>query len=572
MRFRPIPAFRTLAIAVAALSQTLPVHANRITSTLEVHLVENAGYAWTTVELDNSYTSPVIVCTYALPSAASNPAVTRINNVTSTSFDLRVQGFVDSSAVTPAGVHCIVSEEGAYTLPGGIAYEARTVFSDQISTHANNWPISAMEDVSADITQSYLAPILVGQVMSYNDNRASVFHANDCEQRANPAFQSGQADGACLGRHIGQIASTRAGETIGYFVIESGSGTTNGVTYVSGTTARSIRGVGNNPPYAVSLPADYEIGIAAMAGVQGGQGGWYVHYGADPLPASGLRAAIDEETVAGDATRRHTFERAFYWVFDETNFPELTLDKSAPTTSFDEAGETVTYTFDIENTGNVTVDAITLSDDKIGTVSCPATSLAAGASMSCSASYTITPADVSAGNATNIATVDGDPTGGSLSPATDTWTLTYTNGPTDLTVTKTNELWSANGYALPGEDVVYALTVTNEGAASPDADTLFLVDALPEEVELWGGDFDPGTPGTGPVVFDESGTGLTFTGPGTVGYSASASRPASMAECTYTPLAGYDPNVTFVCLNPQGTMPGADPDPWFEARFRVRLK
>lgn len=568
---RPLRVLLLVLVSALVLVER-PAHANRVSDELEFHLVPNVGYPWVTVELDNTYSpSPVVVCTYRLVSSANPPAVTRIRNVTATSFELRIQQFEDNSSVTPGNVHCVVAAQGAHTLPDGRPFEAHTVVSDQVSGSVVGWGSARTENVSASITNTYSAPVALGQVMSFNDNRASAYYATDCESRQNEPFRSGQADGICVGKNIGQINGTRASETIGYIVVERGSGSVNGVNYAIGETTRFIRGVGNNPPYTISVARDFDVGIGVQAAMFGVQGGWFVLYGADALPANQLRGAIDEETVAGDTSRGHTNEPVFYWLFDETNFPELTLTKSAPTTSFDEAGETVSYSFEIENAGNTTIDAVTLTDDQIGPVACPSASLAPSTNMVCTADYTITPADVAAGSVTNIASVDGVPTGGRLDAATDSWTLTYSAGPADLQVVKTIEVWAPGSYALPGEDVVYTLTVTNEGAASPDADTLLLVDALPAEVDFWGGDLDPGIPGTGPVVFDESGTGLSFTS-GSLGYSASTTRPASMTDCSYTPPADYDPNVRYICLSPQGTMPGATPDPWFNVRFRVRLK
>jgi hypothetical protein len=65
---------------------------------------------------------------------------------------------------------------------------------------------------------------------------------------------------------------------------------------------------------------------------------------------------------------------------------------------------------------------------------------------------------------------------------------------------------------------------------------------------------------------------LTFTLATDVRYSNSGTAPASFAACTYTPSAGYDPNVRYLCLNPKGQMLAGNPDPTFSAQFRVRIK
>jgi hypothetical protein len=80
-----------------------------------------------------------------------------------------------------------------------------------------------------------------------------------------------------------------------------------------------------------------------------------------------------------------------------------TLAKTAGPTTFAAAGETITYDYVITNPARGSdLSGITVQDDKT-TVACPGTTLAAGASMTCSSTYTTTTADVSAGSITNTA-------------------------------------------------------------------------------------------------------------------------------------------------------------------------
>jgi hypothetical protein len=85
--------------------------------------------------------------------------------------------------------------------------------------------------------------------------------------------------------------------------------------------------------------------------------------------------------------------------------PGLTLVKSASPTTYAAAGNVIVYTYRLTNTGDVALGGpFTVADDKASVV-CPATaSLAVGASIICTASYTITSADVAAGRVTNVAT------------------------------------------------------------------------------------------------------------------------------------------------------------------------
>src|SRR3990170_5649325 len=51
-------------------------------------------------------------------------------------------------------------------------------------------------------------------------------------------------------------------------------------------------------------------------------------------------------------------------------------------------GNTVTWTYNVTNNGNVQLTEVNVTDDKIGTISCPSNILNVGASMTCTASGT----------------------------------------------------------------------------------------------------------------------------------------------------------------------------------------
>ena len=89
--------------------------------------------------------------------------------------------------------------------------------------------------------------------------------------------------------------------------------------------------------------------------------------------------------------------------------PAITLDKQAGTPSGATAGSTIAYTFVVTNTGNVTLTAVAVTDAKVGTVTCPVATLAPGDDTTCTATYTLTQADVDAGSVVNTATATGTP-------------------------------------------------------------------------------------------------------------------------------------------------------------------
>ena len=146
-----------------------------------------------------------------------------------------------------------------------------------------------------------------------------------------------------------------------------------------------------------------------------------------------------------------------------------------------------------------------------------------------------------------------------------------TVGAAQLAASKVVEPLVAGGYALPGTDMVYRITVINEGTGTADADSIVLIDRLPDEVTFYNGDFDDAGPASGPVEFTQSAAALTFDSATDLRFWNGVSAPATFAACSYTPASGYDPNITHVCLNPKGSMMNGSPDPEFSVRFRTRI-
>jgi len=91
----------------------------------------------------------------------------------------------------------------------------------------------------------------------------------------------------------------------------------------------------------------------------------------------------------------------------------MRLEISANPVTYTKVGDVITYTYTVSNSGSLLLDAIAVSDTKLGTIDGCATTLAAGTSTSCTLDYTITQADLDAGSLTTsgeavASTIPGD--------------------------------------------------------------------------------------------------------------------------------------------------------------------
>jgi uncharacterized repeat protein (TIGR01451 family) len=140
--------------------------------------------------------------------------------------------------------------------------------------------------------------------------------------------------------------------------------------------------------------------------------------------------------------------------------PSLTIDKTVTEESYDAVGQVLHYQIVATNNGNTTLAAVTVTDPNASGLTCtPAngSSLAPGASMNCTATHTITQADLNAGSYYNQACVD-DGAGGATSVCDDVTTPAVQNP--SLTIEKTA---TETGFSKVGDVIHYSITATNNG-------------------------------------------------------------------------------------------------------------
>ena len=146
----------------------------------------------------------------------------------------------------------------------------------------------------------------------------------------------------------------------------------------------------------------------------------------------------------------------------------LSLTKSANPTVVTAAGQPITYSFLVKNTGNVTMSNVGVTDTQVAPAgaltsgpTCPVATLAPGASETCSATYTVTQADLNNGSVNDSAVAHGTPPGS---------TTPVVSGPSTATVPAAQRpslslLKTANRsfVSTPGEVIKYSFLVSNTG-------------------------------------------------------------------------------------------------------------
>ena len=162
-------------------------------------------------------------------------------------------------------------------------------------------------------------------------------------------------------------------------------------------------------------------------------------------------------TVTGSTSTGATVSDTSEVTVSATQNPNITVEKSTTTGAFAGPGSVVTFSYLVRNTGNVSLQGVSVVDPMPGLspLSCPTTQLAVGESMTCTATYTTTQNDVKNGLIDSEAIASGTPPTGPPVTARDNEPV-----PAELfTVSKAASVSSA----LPGTQVTYTIKVANTG-------------------------------------------------------------------------------------------------------------
>ena len=177
--------------------------------------IERSGSTeWVTVEDGHHFLNPVIIASPVRydtdnPAADSDPALARIANVAASasglSFDLQVDEWEYCDDLhTEEIVNYLIIEAGQHMLDDGTIIEAGTFEVDSNGT----W-VSFRETFGADAGTSAVTPVILTQVMSYNETDAVTVRVD------NASFTGFKA----TLREEGATTGTHATETVGYIAI-----------------------------------------------------------------------------------------------------------------------------------------------------------------------------------------------------------------------------------------------------------------------------------------------------------------------------------------------------------------
>jgi len=293
---------------------------------------------FTTVNLANSYTSPVVVLSHV---QASNtlPISARIDNVTSNSFEVRLQhANTSESALSSETINYMVMEEGSGTL-GSTQIEAHLYDTSTMGSGLSSWTADAQTYDNTYTT----APAVFHSVMTSNDTDWTSSWISLGSTRASPP----SASGFQLALNGAQVYTSHASETLGWIAIDQTTGdSVESINFESDQTTDSITGYGTSLvfPFTTTFSTT-PIVIASQQEMDGGDGSWMA---INSVTSTQVGLNVDEDQVF-DAERSHTTETGAWVAFGSSL--STTVETSAgyssaspvinPTTSYEpeEIGE-----------------------------------------------------------------------------------------------------------------------------------------------------------------------------------------------------------------------------------------
>ncbi|MEP6478717.1 MAG: hypothetical protein ABJB03_04955 [Rhodoglobus sp.] len=310
--------------------------------------------------------------------------------------------------------------------------------------------------VQADVDNHSLADPLVNEAVAGASASNGAIVASPVRSAQLPALQT---PAISLAKSVSAAIFTTAGQTVTYEFLVTNTGNVT----LTGAVIDETTFTGSGPLGGVTCPA----GAASLApGAQVTCTATYVLTQQDVDAGSVDNGAVATAQPPTGARISSAPDEALVTI---AAAPALSLAKSAGPGGFTHAGEQVLYTFDVVNTGNVSLTDLTIDEsafsgtDVLGSPTCDVTVLAPTEAATCTVSYPLTQADVDAGIVTNSASAIGTPPAGAAVSSAVSSALVAISPSATITLAKTIDHTVVAG---EGAAVAYSFLVTNTGQAT----------------------------------------------------------------------------------------------------------
>ncbi len=376
---------------------------------LGAEAVIGSTYRWTSVPTglltyqSNPTVSPIVTTTYKVVETIEGTGCSNTNFVTVT---------VNNLPLVNAGPDAFMHESNTYTLSGSSATNAASM----------RWTTSGTGTFD---DASVLHPV-------YTPGSSDIMNRSvTLTLTATPASPCSEVSDAMVLTIIGEaglLVTKKALET-GYSAVGNVIHFTINVTNISPVTITNIMVVdanavitGGNPISSLAPGKSAVINATHTITQQDIDAGQVINCAS----ASGLYPDVLAVSASSECVTVPGLQR-----------PQITITKFVTEPLFRNVGETIHYTFEIFNCGNVSINNIVISDPSaVITAGNPISSLAPRTTVTASGEHRVTQSDVNAGRIVNVASVSGvGPLGNPVTDESNEVTL-FANIPATLLVTQ----------------------------------------------------------------------------------------------------------------------------------------
>lgn len=321
----------------------------------------------------------------SIPAAGTSTLVFEVANSAANTAALTGVGFADS---LPVGVKVAATPNAVVSADCGSATFAPHADDASLTFSNATIAVGATCVVSVDVTAQNGG--------TYVNTSGTVISTNGGNGNTATATLTVSGPGLTLLKSTGTTNYQATGDSIDYtyLLTNSGDTTLNSPFMISDNQIGSPKGTAFACGAAASLAPGETTTCSATYSVTD-----------DDVSAKSVTNTATGTAVDGGGNTVTSNESTV-----KVNESQLTIVKIATTLSFLTAGNEINYSYNLTNTGGITLYApFMVEDDQIGTpkgtqFACStASSLAPGANISCTSKYTVTDADVTAGTVVNTA-------------------------------------------------------------------------------------------------------------------------------------------------------------------------